>query len=394
MSALTLPLLMVVLDSSPVAEASVPPTPSGWTLVWSDDFTGAANTGVSSANWIYDIGTSYPGGAPNWGTGEIETMTNSTANVYQDGAGNLNIKPIRSSSGAWTSGRIETVRTNFAPPSGGGILRVEASIQLPNVTGAAAQGYWPAFWMLGAPFRGVYTNWPIVGEMDILENVNGANQVWGTLHCGTSPGGPCNETSGIGGTRIMGSPSLQTAFHKYTFEWDTSVSPNQLRWYVDGIHYHTVSQTAVDASTWTNATNHGYFIILNVAMGGGWPGNPTSSTTSGAPMKVDYVAVWSKTGSGGGGGSGSEYTYGVNNVDSTQALTWFKPSGFTASYVILHYIRPGITQQNVNMSYSSGTAQWGYYVGGLSSGQTLSYSFTYNKNGVQYDTPTFTWTKP
>jgi hypothetical protein len=277
------------------AIASVPSTPPGWSLVFSDDFTGAANTGVNSSNWLYDLGTSYPGGAGNWGTGEVETMTNSTQNVYQDGAGNLAIRPVRDSSGHWTSGRIETQRTDFQPPAGG-VLRVESRLQMPNVTGAAAQGYWPAFWMLGAPFRGVYTNWPSVGEADIMENVNGANTVWGTLHCGVSPGGPCNETSGIGSSRACPGASCQSAFHTYRFEWDRSVSPNQMRWYVDGTQYHTVNANQVDATTWNNATNHGYFVILNVAMGGGWPGNPTAQTASGVPMLVDYVAVWTSTG--------------------------------------------------------------------------------------------------
>jgi beta-glucanase (GH16 family) len=277
------------------ALASVPATPPGWTLAFSDDFNGAANTGVNTSNWLYDLGTSYPGGAANWGTGEIERMTNSTQNVYQDGAGNLAIKPVRDGSGNWTSGRIETQRTNFQPPAGG-VLRVESRLQMPNVTGAAAQGYWPAFWMLGAPFRGVYTNWPSVGEADIMENVNGANTVWGTLHCGTSPGGPCNETSGIGNNRSCPGSTCQSAFHTYRFEWDRSVSPNQMRWYVDGVQYHTVNANQVDATTWNNATNHGYFIILNVAMGGGWPGNPTAQTASGVAMLVDYVAVWTYAG--------------------------------------------------------------------------------------------------
>ena len=387
----------------PVADAAVP-SYSGWTLIWSDDFNGPANTGVDTTKWIYDTGTGYPGGPANWGTGEIETMTSSTANVFQDGAGNLNIKPIRDASGNWTSGRIETVRTDFQPPAGG-VMRVEARIQLPNVTGASAQGYWPAFWMLGAPFRGNYWNWPSIGEIDIMENVNGANTVWGTFHCGVTPGGPCNETSGIGASRSGFSPSLQSAFHTYRVEWDRSVSPEEIRWYVDDVQYHTVRANQFDATTWQNATNHGYFIILNVAIGGGWPGNPTSSTVSGAPMKVDYVAVWTKN----GGTSptptpsptatptptpNTEYTFGVDNLSGTQARVWFKPNGWTANYVILHYIVPGQPQQNVYMTYNSSTARWEYTVSGISSGQTLQYQFTYNKNGLQYDTTWFSWTKP
>ena len=93
------------------ANAAVPAAPAGMTTVFSDDFTGAAGTGLNTANWLYDIGTGYAGGAANWGTGEVETMTNSTANVYQDGGGNLVIKPVRDSAGNWTSGRVETQRT-------------------------------------------------------------------------------------------------------------------------------------------------------------------------------------------------------------------------------------------------------------------------------------------
>jgi beta-glucanase (GH16 family) len=404
--AMTLTVSISDIPHSSKVQAAVPPTPSGWSLTFSDDFTAGAGTGVNATNWQYDLGTSYPGGAGNWGTGEIETMTNSTANVYHDGAGNLAIKPIRAANGTWTSGRIETKRTDFQPAAGG-VMRIEASIQMPNVTGAAAQGYWPAFWTLGAPFRGNYNNWPSVGEIDIMENVNGANTVWGTLHCGVSPGGPCNETSGIGGNRSGFAPSLQAGFHKYAVEFDKSVSPQQLRWYVDGIQYHTVNANQVDATTWNNATNHGFFVILNVAIGGGWPGGPTGSTASGVPMLVDYVAVWNKAGGGGTtptptpnptptptptGGSG--FTQGVDNVSTTATRFWFQPSGWTANYVILHYLVPGQVQQNVNAAYNSGAARWEYTANNLPRGQAIQYWYTYNKGGVQSDTAHYTYTKP
>jgi beta-glucanase (GH16 family) len=286
---------------APDARASVPPAPPGWTQVFADDFNGAANTGVNTGDWLYDIGTSYPGGAPNWGTGEVEYMTNSTANVYQDGAGNLVIKPLRDGAGNWTSGRIETQRTDFAAPVGGKV-RIEGRLQQPNVSGAAALGYWPAFWTLGAAARPVgATNWPSIGEWDIMEDINGRSSVFGTLHCGTSPGGPCNETTGIGsGERTCS--GCQTGFHTYAVEYDRSTNPEQMRWYLDGNNYFTVNANQVDATTWNNATHHGMFIILNVAMGGGFPaafgGGPTGSTQPGVPMLVDYVAVYT---SGGGG---------------------------------------------------------------------------------------------
>ncbi|WP_225829114.1 glycoside hydrolase family 16 protein [Streptomyces naphthomycinicus] len=283
------------------ADASVPAPPSGWTQVFADDFDGAAGSGVNTADWLYDTGTSYPGGAANWGTGEVETMTSSTGNVALDGNGNLLITPRRDGSGNWTSGRIETTRTDFRPPAGGK-LRVQARIQMPNVTGAAAKGYWPAFWMLGAPFRGNYWNWPGVGELDIMENVQGLNTDWSTMHCGTSPGGPCNETSGIGNSTSCTGSTCQAGFHTYAMEWDRSAAPEEIRFYLDGVNFHTVKATQVDATTWANATDHGYFLILDVAMGGGFPaafgGGPDSGTEPGHPMTVDYVQVLQSSGGG------------------------------------------------------------------------------------------------
>lgn len=288
--------------TAPSAVASAPTPPSGWSQVFLDDFDGPAGSGVDTSVWQYDIGTSYPGGAANWGTGEIETMTSSTENVSLDGNGNLLITPRRDASGNWTSGRIETVRSDFQPPSGG-TLRVEARIQMPNVTGAAAKGHWPAFWMLGSPFRGNYWNWPGIGELDIMENVQGLNTVWATMHCGTNPGGPCKETEGIGGSTACPGSTCQSGFHTYALEWDRSTSPEQMRFSVDGVTYHTVRADQMDATTWANATQHGYFLILNVAMGGGFPdafgGGPDGGTEPGHPMVVDYVRVLQ---SGGGGG--------------------------------------------------------------------------------------------
>ncbi|AGS72893.1 glycoside hydrolase family 16 protein [Streptomyces collinus] len=285
------------------ASASAPTPPSGWTQVFLDDFNGSAGSGVNTSNWQYDTGTSYPGGAANWGTGEVESMTSSTDNVALDGNGNLLITPRRDASGHWTSGRIETTRTDFQPPAGGK-LRVESRIQMPNVTGAAAKGYWPAFWTLGAPFRGNYQNWPSVGELDIMENVQGLNTDWATMHCGSNPGGPCNETSGIGNSTACTGTTCQAGFHTYAMEWDRSTSPEEIRFYLDGVNFHTVKANQVDATTWANATNHGYFVILNVAMGGGFPGafggGPDSGTEPNHPMVVDYVQVLQSSGGGGG----------------------------------------------------------------------------------------------
>ena len=390
------------LSHAPVARAAT------WTQIWSDEFNGAAGSGVNTANWLYDTGTGYGcSGCPSgWGTGEVESMSSSTANVYQDGAGHLAIKPLRDGNGNWTSGRIETQRTDFGPAAGSQVA-IEASIQQPNVSGAAAAGYWPAFWMLGTAFRGNYLNWPGIGEVDIMEDINGRSSEFGTLHCGTSPGGPCNETTGIGsGERACS--GCQTSFHTYRVEIDRSIAPEQIRWYLDGANFFTINANQVDATTWANAVDHGFFIIFDLAMGGGFPaafgGGPTGSTQPGNPMLVDYVRVYSSSGSpppptatssaptATPTSSGSGFTQGVTSLNSSQAQFWFKPSGWTAGYVILHYTVSGQPQQNVNMSYNSGTARWEYTVGGLSTGQTITYSFTYQQNGLQYDTGTYSWT--
>ncbi|HZU56399.1 MAG TPA: glycoside hydrolase family 16 protein [Actinocrinis sp.] len=316
------------------ASAAVPAPPSGWTTVFSDDFNGAAGTGLNTANWLYDLGTSYPGGAANWGTGEVESETNSTANVYQDGAGHLVIKPIQSG-GSWTSGRVETQRTDFAAPAGGE-MEITASIEQPNP--AAGVGYWPAFWALGAAARPVgATNWPSIGELDVMEDVNALSEVSHTLHCGVDPGGPCNETTGIG-SGLLACSGCQTGYHTYSVIVDRrTAGAEQLRFYTDGALQLTVNQSQMDATTWANAVDHGFFIILNVAIGGAYPNaicgctSPNSATSSGAGMSVDYVAVYQTSGStsspsaspsaspsstGGSGGGTSCTTTATSNISA------------------------------------------------------------------------------
>ncbi|WBU37970.1 glycoside hydrolase family 16 protein [Homoserinibacter sp. YIM 151385] len=275
--------------------ASAPAPPGGFTRVFLDDFDGPAGSGIDRGNWIHQIGHSYPGGEPNWGTGEIASHTDSTENVALDGQGNLTITPRKQADGSWTSGRIETQRTDFAAPAGG-VLRVEASIKQPDVTDANGMGYWPAFWMLGDAARPVgATNWPGIGEIDILESVNGRPSHFGAMHCGVAPGGPCNEFTGLTSGE-QSCDGCRQSFSSYAVEYDRSTAVEEIRWYRDGVNYFTVRADQVDQQTWDSATKHGYFVILNVAMGGGFPGAfggalPNDQTEPGHPMVVDYVQV-------------------------------------------------------------------------------------------------------
>lgn len=130
------------------------------------------------------------------------------------------IQPLRSPSGQWTSARIETRRSDFMAREGGK-MRIQARIMMPDVHGDEALGYWPAFWSLGNTYRDNYGNWPSTGEFDIMENVNGIAKVWGVLHCGVNPGGPCDETNGIANSRqcpgsaCQGNVSLSHTFFSY-----------------------------------------------------------------------------------------------------------------------------------------------------------------------------------
>ena len=332
----------VFFTAAPAAMAgTVPPPPSGWTTAFSDSFSGAAGSGVDS-NWTYDQGTQYSGTGctGNWGTGEVETDTSSTSNVSEDGNGHLNITPL-DNGGSWTSGRIETVADDFEAPAGGE-MEVSASIEQPNP--ASGLGYWPAFWMLGAGFRssGAGTsgtmdcsNWPSVGEIDIMEDVNALSEHSGTLHCGVDPGGPCNETDGLS-SGLVSCSGCQTGYNTYSVIINrTNTSDESITYYLNGNAYYTVSESQVGTSTWEAAVDHGFFLILDVAIGGGYPNGvcgcttPASSTSSGAAMSVSYVAVYTTTGSGSGGSGGSGSGGGTSCT--TTATSYISADCYSAS---------------------------------------------------------------
>lgn len=134
-----------------------------------------------------------------------------------------------------------------------------------------------------------------------MEDVNGNNLVYGTLHCGTNPGGPCQETNGLGKNVACPGSACPGNWHEYAIVLDRSVSPETLTWFVDGTQYQQVTQSQVGASTWAAACQDGHFILLNVAMGGSFPdavygsATPTANTASGKSMLVDWVAVYNSS---------------------------------------------------------------------------------------------------
>lgn len=243
-------------------QPTTPPT-GGWNLVWSDEFNGSG--AINTANWNYDLG------AGGWGNGEWETYTNSTANVYQDGAGSLVIKAIKNGS-TYTSGRIHTSgKRQFT------YGKIEMRAKLPY-----GQGIWPAFWMLGATGG----TWPNNGEIDIMENIGKAGEqtkVYGTIH---GPG----YSGGSGISAVYNGPRFADAFHTFTIEWEA----NTIRWYVDGNLYVTRTTASIPAGTQWVYNNRNFFIILNLAVGGAWPGYPDASTVFPQYYTIDYVRVYQR----------------------------------------------------------------------------------------------------
>jgi beta-glucanase (GH16 family) len=259
--------------------------PPDWRLVWHDEFDGQWGQPFDPAAWHADLGRGLPGGPVGWGNNEAEAYTADPANVEKDGAGNLRLTATKGGDGQWHSARLETVRSDFAPPRDGS-MKVEAQITLPG----GGMGYWPAFWMLGAQYRDHPESWPVPGEIDVMENVDSNSQIHGTLHCDTRPDAPCHSKQGIGHTFELPAPAGLAGSHLYTLIWDTH--PKRLRWQVDGQTYGEITPAVIGSKAWDATFSHGYFLLLNLAVGGDWPGQPNQLTIPGASMSVDYVRVW------------------------------------------------------------------------------------------------------
>lgn len=245
-----------------------------WELTWSDEFNETDGSPVDTSKW-----TSLVGG-DGWGNQELEYYTDNVANAHHQG-GSLVITATRDGAAdqsCWygacqfTSARLQT-KGKFSQTYG----RFEARLKVPF-----GQGLWPAFWMLGDNISDI--GWPTCGEIDIMENIGREpGIVHGTLHGpGYSGGNPLT-----GQQSLADGAKLTDDFHVFTAEWEATA----IRFYLDGALY--VTQTVNDVpegKTWVY--DHPFFLLLNVAVGGAWPGEPDGSTTFPQTMQVDYVRVY------------------------------------------------------------------------------------------------------
>ncbi len=232
-----------------------------WKLVWGDDFDGAPGAAVDGSKWTYDSG-------PNWYNGELQDYTSGATNASLDGNGNLVIEARKEAREGrqYTSARLKTEgKKTFT------YGRFEGRMKLPY-----GQGMWPAFWMLGG------NSWPANGEIDIMENLGREPSIaHGTMH---GPGYSGADGPGESFT-LPGGAKFSDDFHIFAIEWE----PNAIRWYVDGELYSTKTPADTNGNQWV--FDHPFFIILNLAVGGDWPGDPDETTVFPQQMLIDYIHV-------------------------------------------------------------------------------------------------------
>ncbi len=237
---------------------------AGWTLVWADEFGG--NT-VNAQNWTYDLG----GGG--WGNNELENY-NTTNAVVQDGE--LRITASKNADGTYSSSRLKTQGLQSWTYG-----KIAARMRLPQ-----GQGIWPAFWMLGSNVTTV--SWPKCGEIDIMEMIGGGedrdDSVYGTLHW------DANGHASTGTSRIeLKDPEIfHDDYHVFEVEW----TPANIIWKIDGVE---TGRSSVDLALWPQMEefHRPFFIVLNLAVGGDWPGSPNASTVFPQTLAVDWVRVYS-----------------------------------------------------------------------------------------------------
>ena len=335
-----------------------------WTMVWNDEFNGAANSAPDPTHWTYDTG----GGG--WGNGELETYTNTTANAYLDGSGHLVIQAL-DSGGNYTSARMKTQGV-FDQAYG----MIEASIQLPS----GGSGIWPAWWMLGQNIGSV--GWPACGEIDMLEDgLPWSNTVIGEHVHGPVGGGDYNGGAGVGNNYSLPSGTVNSGFHTYGVQW----SPNQIQFFIDG----TIEQTLTPGSVPGGGTyvfNHPFFMLLNLAIGG--PSGSPAGVSFPQQMLVDYVRVYKLTDNGtspyGGTAATIPGTIQAENFDTYNDTNDPVEPGEGFAY-------NSLPTNNVSGQYRTGDAiseeacsdtGGGYDVDYTSPGQWLQYTINVTQSGT------------
>jgi beta-glucanase (GH16 family) len=267
--------ILLLAVRSVAHDPAPPPSDRGWILVWSDEFNSPDGSLPDPKRWTYDIG------GDGWGNHELESYTNRAENAHIE-KGNLVIAAQKETySGAdgiirsYTSARLKT-QGLFAQKYG----RFEARIKIP-----AGQGMWPAFWMLGEDIP--TAGWPKCGEIDIMENVGKEpGTIQGSLHGPSTTGHTSDHMTPFS---LPAGQNFADDFHLYAVEWE----PGTVRFFVDASLYSTFTSSQWPAGgTWV--FDHPFFIILNLAVGGDWPGGPDASTKFPQSMLVDYVRVYTK----------------------------------------------------------------------------------------------------
>ena len=254
-------LLAAWLAGAAWAHAPATPAPAGWALDWSDEFGGST---LDRTKWVHETG------GHGFGNNELQYYTDRPENARVAG-GHLIIEARRERyrERDYTSARIKTAGL-FERTHG----RYEARIKLPR-----GQGIWPAFWLLGADIASA--GWPRCGEIDIMENIG---KEPGTVH-GTVHGPGYSGAHAFGAPSRLESGAFADDFHVFAVEWE----PEEIRWYRDGILYHRATPALVKGE-WV--FEHPFFVILNLAVGGHWPGYPDAGTVLPQRMLVDYVRVY------------------------------------------------------------------------------------------------------
>lgn len=240
---------------------------------WQDEFDQPAGTGPDPAKWVHDLG------ATGWGNKELQDYTDSRENsfVVDDPAATngrtLVLEAVRTGEGGYTSARLKT-HGRFAT----GYARIEARLRLPR-----GQGIWPAFWMLGANINEV--PWPACGEIDIVELIGHKP---GTLH-GTLHGPGYSAQHGLlKSTDLPYGARFDEAYHVFAVDW----RPGRIDWRLDGQIYHTLTPADLPAGAPWVFDGQTCFLLLNLAVGGIWPGYPDATTVFPQEMRIDYVRVY------------------------------------------------------------------------------------------------------